>query len=87
MRHASGLNRCLELAACGFSDVEDGSERAWREEGIARSQEHPRHVLVGRETVDEGSLADAGLAGHQHQPAVRAADDEVEVLLQRSELV
>ena len=45
------------------------------EESLTASPKDAGHTLARREFMDEGSLADAGLAAHQHDGTARAADD------------
>jgi hypothetical protein len=72
LRHRRG-----ELAAGDRADVLQGTQRGEREERVALTPQDLR-VAVLAEAAQQGGLADARLAGHEHQPAAARHERGVE---------
>ena len=76
------------VAARRLRNIDERPERTRREQHVARSpQNASRAVSVIAEFPNQGRLADAGLAGHQHHPTGAAIDHVRETSRQRGELL
>ncbi len=72
----AALYERLKLAGGDLRDVEEGSERTGREQGVTGTPEDPRRVVIRiAEPAQQHALSDARLAANQHQAAVRAIQD------------
>ena len=62
-----------QIAAELAAEVQERSERARREQPVARAPAPERVAEPGRELLQQGRLADPGLTAHEHHPAVAPA--------------
>src|SRR5204863_9001135 len=83
VRSRLARHRLLELAARGLGEIEEGPERARRQQRLARSPQDSRGFSSSiAELLEERRLTDPGFATDQHQAPAPAVGRGVEVAIE-----
>ena len=86
VRHRTVVDERLQSATHLLGDREQWAERGRREQRLALAPDDPRFGACSGQGLDERSLADAGLAAEQDDPAGGTVLDRVDTAAQAGEL-